>query len=166
MTADNPEEPSTFRVEGVKDVYIDCILKKLNKTSGRPRIEIEGIQYNVSAQYLGFFPNDPSGKREKLAAYVLEDMYDESGGGSYNRWDFTIFKKSELEKLVSLALDSDKKEAQLSVPGMQTKFANYWSVDGWEDPKTTEPVTMSMALKITGSDAYLSVSFEGEKNGR
>lgn len=139
--------------------YISELLKKLHSLTGNPRLEIEGLELSMASLYLNFFPNDSSGIREKRAIYVLKDFYDESGGGSNNDWDYIIFPKSELERLLRITLGTESKEAKLRIPGSRITFSNHWNCqgEGWEDPKREAPAVLSASLKIRDGNHLFQV---------
>jgi len=143
------------------EIDISKVLEKLHNPRGRPRLEIEGLGGSIESQYLGFFPYDSSGSREKRAVYVSNDLYDESGGGSNNDWDYIFFNRSELEGLVRTALDSEPNEVTRTISGSRVTFRNYWNAQGkgWEEPKKEEHVNLSLSLRIAAMEPHLSIGY-------
>jgi len=136
---------------------IDSVLRRLHKTYGTPRLEIEGVStMSENARELRFLPQF---RTEDTTIWVLRDS---CGSLDYNA-EFVAFPKLQLEQLAEDALKSRYNIAYLSTEGMHTVHIEKGcpGLDGYSGgPPETTSVPIKLILDLKERDYRFAVEFK------
>ncbi len=139
----------------VTDEQVSRALKLLHHANN-DGFEIEGMPLYHDNFYIHVFKEEES--PTPRVAMVFKSDRDESGGGSNNDWDYVTFSASSVEGLIKTALSSYLHDARAMIDGRGTTFRNHLSVEGWEEPRKTEDVSVKVHFRMR--DDKPSISFE------
>jgi hypothetical protein len=135
---------------------IGYILGKIDRREGLPRIEIEGAGRKSSKDdFLGLFPPR---RTEQRAIYVIKDEYNEGPFSTEYDTEWVYFPKSALESVVTLALESESKVAQIACEGKYEIHKEKWVDLG--GPRSLSRRQEHMGGPLQSSDVLVELALE------
>jgi hypothetical protein len=136
------------------------VLRKLHRTIGFPRLEIEEMgKPSVDAIFLNVFD---SHKKSHLAAYILNAQYATKPDTTEYDLDYLLFSRSALETVVERTLASENQSAEHFINGTHKVHKERW--DDFQKTHSGSPAkftdaALKLSLMIRDNIPYLDITY-------
>jgi hypothetical protein len=136
------------------------VLRKLHRTIGFPRVEIEEMgKPSTEASFLNIFRQE---KKTQVVAYILKAKYETKPDVTEYDLDYLLFSRSALETLVKRTLSSEQQSAEHFINGTHKIHKERW--DDFAKTHSGGPAkftdtSLKLSLMIKDNIPYFDISY-------